>query len=622
MTYWDINKKILCAQYPGLLEEITKERDIDQNQLTAENTVSGNITLKCKGIYIHSNRDPKREAERLAEISCNETARNESANSKCPIIIPGFGLGYMAEAVKKLNPERPLIIIEKYRSILRFAMEQRDLSSLLRMPNIVFICGTNSSAINTALSLFEEPGNERKTPLIMRNRALCGLDAEWYEIAENRIRTWGMRDDVNTATSKRFGKRWVKNLARNLSYIKDKPGINRLAGLAEKDALPVFLAAAGPGLDQCTPYLKEIRERCIIVAVDTSLRFLLHNNINPDFAVVVDPQFWNSKHLDRLLTEKICLIAESAVYPPVLRLRFREIFLCSSLFPLGTFIENQVDPKGELGAGGSVATTAWDFCRILGAKQIFIAGLDLAYPELKTHYRGAAFEEKSNTESFRLNPGETWLLRSLRDAQPFMAKGANNPVLTDKRLSLYAAWFENRFSQYKDIRNLSISSGGLAIAGLENVSVNEILALPKQRKNINNSIENAIKGINSGFYAEENVKKRDLSFDTAVSRLKQGLSQIKTAAEKGLEICKSALKNTLNETEKKKILEKLDKINRDISESSVKEIASFLFPPPEKADENSKTSDPFQNYLETSAKLYLSLAESAEFYLTNVEISG
>jgi hypothetical protein len=143
-----------------------------------------------------------------------------------------------------------------------------------------------------------------------------------------------MRDDVNVATKKKFGKRWIRNLNRNMAAIRDLPGVSRFEGLAAgDDPLPVFLAAAGPGLDGIGSLLPEIYKRCIVVAVDTSLRFLLRNNIEPDFVVVVDPQFWNSCHLNRCESSRTRLIAESAVYPPVLRLPFKESYLCGSLFP-------------------------------------------------------------------------------------------------------------------------------------------------------------------------------------------------------------------------------------------------------------------------------------------------
>ena len=625
MSFWESNSAIISRQYPGLLEEITVEPDLAREDIQVETTAPELPALKIRGIYVHSPRDPLRESIRLAEsLNAAETDNTHSS----PVIILGFGLGYAAEAAGKLFPERPLIIVEKYRSLLKLALELRDMRTLLERRDTVFVPGGSGEGVTSALSLFEKTAgiqlDEQSPPAIIRNRALTGIDEEWYAAIESRIRAWTTRGDVNAATLKKFGKRWIRNLSRNMSCIRDLPGISRLAGLAastqvspDAEALPVFLAAAGPGLDQAGPLLPEISRRCITVAVDTSLRFFLKHKIAPDFALVVDPQFWNNRHLDRCVPQETRLIAESAVYPPALRLPFKEIYLCGSLFPLGSFIEKRVDPKGELGAGGSVATTAWDFARVLGGGEIWTAGLDLAFPSLKTHFRGAAFEEKAITQSSRRIPAETWQVRALRDGLPFHASAAGNTgqVLTDRRLSLYASWFENRFRQYPDVHTYSLSSGGLAINGLENTGENSLLNLRERRNEINRRLADVSSRIETEFFATEETRKRAERYENAVAILRQGLTNIKAAAEEGAEIAEHALNRHTNQSEREKILKNLDETTRAIVNSEVKEVAGFLFPPATDADTKNAPNDPFRAYLESSRSLYRSLAETTEFNL-------
>ena len=613
MSFWEKNREILLKQYPGLFEEITADGDdiLAPEDIKTEITPCGEPSLCVKGIYVHSPRDPLREGQRLAE---------SVSPGYGPVVILGFGLGYAAQAATLVAVElkRPVIIVEKYKNLLRIAFELRDLSDFLSRNRIIFVLGGTGEGITNALGIAGElvPANEttdeKTAPSVIRNRALTGLDEQWYRAVEDRIRTWTMRDDVNMATLKRFGRRWVRNLSRNMSAIRDYPGISRMAGLAAgEEPLPVFLAAAGPSLDRAVSLLREIHRRCIVVAVDTSLRFFVKNGVQPDFVLVVDPQFWNSRHLDRCICESVrtrtALIAESAVYPPVLRLPFENTFLCGSLFPLGAFIENQVDPKGRLGAGGSVATTAWDFARILGGREIWVAGLDLAFPGLKTHFRGALFEERSNSMSNRLNPAETWVVRALRDGLPFKARSVTGgQVLTDRRLSLYAAWFENRFRQHGEVRNLGLFQNGLAITGLETAQAEDLLALPERRDEIDRRLETVVSQIKTDFFEPEETRKRAERYENAVSVLTRGLESIKNAAEEGAAIAQQALKRNLNPSQRNKVLKDLDDITRRITESEVKEVAGFLFPPVEKEDH--PTGDPFHAYLKSSLKLFSSLA--------------
>jgi hypothetical protein len=632
LSFWETNLRLIRRRYPGLAEQLEAgepgpgpEGDEGgwnggEADMKVETAAAGVPTLVIRGLHVHSNRDPVKEARRLAE---------NLENGAGPVLILGFGLGYGAEGAAARCPGRPLIIVERHVPVLKKALETRNLASFLDSNHIVFVLGGTGGGVKAALGLFEHSAEGGK-PGIIKNRALMGLNETWYRDIERHIDTWNSRGDVNAATLRRFGKRWVRNLSRNMEAIRDLPGITPLEGVLgprdEGPEIPDFLAAAGPSLDLAGPILKEIYRRCLVVAVDTSLRFLLKRGVDPDFTLVVDPQYWNSRHLDRLPAPRTRLIAESAVYPPVLRHPCKAVLLCGSLFPLGRFIEDRVDPKGRLGAGGSVATTAWDFARLLGARNIWIAGLDLAYPELKTHFRGALFEDRALGESNRRAPAETWSVRALRNGQPFRAPsgiaGDAAGVLTDRRLSLYAAWFENRFRRFPEIRNYRLSPQGLAVRGLEEASPQALLALPDRRDEIDRRLNRVFAGMETGFYAAETARLRGERFEKARQTLLEGLEHIKAAAEGGAHIAEQALNRT-PPPEPGKVLAALDETLRAVTESEVKEAAGFLFPPPDEGNEKpGGGEDSFRAYLMSSVKLYRALAEAAAYNLRELTRSG
>jgi len=648
LSHWKANSTVLRKIYPGLLEELLRYKrlpvkdGVDNGEPKVETASSGMPTMLINGRYVHSPRDPAREGQRLAEACLSSSTLG--GGDDAPVLVLGFGLGYAAEAINRLAPQRPLVIVEKNPGLLRRAFELRDFSRFLSRPGIAFVPGGEGDGAIMALSFFEKVGSNGQTrsgqshsghthaprgrsPLILRNRTLTGIDEQWYSAAENRVRAWATQGDVNKATLKKFGKRWIRNLTSNMTAIRDLPGISGLAGLASKGeqaAIPVFLAAAGPGLDDVGRLLPEIRKRCIVVAVDTSLRFFRRNEIEPDFAIVVDPQFWNSRHLDRCATgRRAKLIAESAVYPPALRLPFGGTFLCGSLFPLGAFIEKRVDPKGLLGAGGSVATSAWDFCRTLGAGEIWVAGLDLAFPGNKTHFKGALFEEKALAESDRLKPAETFLHTALRSGVPFMAPSASGgKVLTDRRLSLYASWFENSFQANPDIRNYRLmrdggNQGGIAIPGFQPAWMESLLALPERRAEIDARLDATFCRIETEFQGEEETRQRHRRYEDALATLRFGLERIKACCREGEILATEALRNGSSPAEREKTLAALGEINRAIAKSEVREIAGFLLPEEAlgeiatKAGPLSVNDDTFCGYLESSLRLYQALAEAS-----------
>jgi hypothetical protein len=561
---------------------------------------SGEPSLKINGTLVHSARDPRREARRLAEAALGSACH-------AAVIVLGFGLGYSAEEAARLLPENVIVIVEKQLEIFCAALEARDLTGFFEKKTPIFILGAEAAAINSALVLVRTVG------AVIRNKNILALDAEWAAETERAIETWKNKDAINEATLRRFGKRWVRNLGANLGAMRDLPGTARLAG---RFPFPVFLAAAGPSLDEVRPHLAGIRERCVIVACDTALRFLERAGAHPDFTVSVDPQYWNVRHLDRTALEKTCLIAESSVYPPVLRGgRQARQFLCSSFFPLGQYFEKAVGIKGALGAGGSVATSAWDFARSLQSGDtpddavfpLFTAGLDLAFPNAQTHFRGAFFEERALWLQQRLKPAETHAFHALRDGQPFFAAAATGGrVLTDKRLSLYARWFESQRTARTN--NYSLSREGLLIKGFTITDVQTILSLPKRRAEIDRYKDALFAEIDAVWNNEEAKRIRIHHFNEAKNNVAAALKELRDTASGALQIAENILQNGAKPAEQT-VLRALEKANGDIKNNRAKDIAGFLFPRIETFE-----GQPAPR-LESSAAFYRAMRDAAEFNL-------
>jgi hypothetical protein len=621
----DRNFNVLSKLYPRLAEELKREDPREdrpnpsgvpeEDEIRIEAGPSGYPALLVGGRHVHSPRDPVREAERLTGFLAGES----SGGPRTPIVILGFGLGYTAEAAAKAAPGRPLVIVESRKALLRRALEERDLSSFLTGNTLVFVVGgSGESAVRAALGLFAAAG----PPAVIRNRALMAADETWYAGVERGIRSYTGRTQVNSATLRRFGRRWVRNLGRNLEAIRDLPGIARLEGILAASAaagtrpqggIPVFLAAAGPSLDRAAPLLGEIRKRCVITAVDTSLRFLLRRGAAPDFVVSVDPQYWNFRHLDRCAAPESWLVTEPSVYPPALRHCFRGIFLCRSNLPLGRFIEDRVDPKGALGAGGSVAASAWDFARVLGAPAVWIAGLDLAFPELKTHFKGALFENRSHGESRRFAPAETWALRALRDGEPFSAPGSGGMVLTDRRLSLYASWFENRFREFPAVKNYRLGNQGLLIPGLESVEAEAILDLPERREEITALLEGVYGKIEEEF--RRGGEDRARCYRDAKKNLLAGLETVRAEAAAAAALAQDcpAGEGPSPASWEEGIRQRLEEARRNINSSEVKAAAVFLLPPELWGDVQGPAEGAFTPY--RTGQSFRALAEAAEYQI-------
>ena len=129
--------------------------------------------------------------------------------------------------------------------------------------------------------------------------------------------------------------------------------------------------------------------------------------------------------------------------------------LISSLFPLGKYFESLVGEKGQLGAGGSVATTAWDLARFIGCKPIIMAGLDLGFPQNQTHCPETFFETLKLIESNRFHPASSATFKYQYSANPFWVKANNGDrTITDQRMQIYNWWFESQFNHQSCLQSI------------------------------------------------------------------------------------------------------------------------------------------------------------------------
>jgi hypothetical protein len=613
--FWEKNIVSLKKSFPALAERLEQFRQDDTAGAAPEyfrasvgitGTASGEVSLKINGVLAHSARDPRREARRLADAALH--AGSPGMTVPGAVIILGFGLGYSAEEAARIAPEKAIVIVEKRLEIFCAALGARDFAGFFEKKGLVLVLGADAAAINTALSLVGTVG------AVILNKNILALDGEWARETGRAIETWKNKDAVNEATLRRFGKRWVRNLGANLDAIRDLPGTASLSG---RFPFPVFLAAAGPSLDGIKPHLTEIYQRCVIVACDTALRFLERADVHPDFTVSVDPQYWNARHLDRTAPEKTCLIAESSVYPSVLRGGGHgRQFLCSSFFPPGAYFERAVGLKGALGAGGSVATSAWDFARLLqprensndGVLPLFTVGLDLAFPRYKTHFKGAFFEERTLWLQNRLKSAGTYAFHALRDGQPFTAPAAGGGVvLTDRRLSLYARWFESHCAGRA--YNYSLSREGLLIKGFTLTGIETILALPKCRAEIDIYKTNIFTELDTNRDNEEAQQARIYNFNAAKKNIGGALKELCGTAHDALRIVDNETRNGVK-TPERIIFDKLEKANDIIKNNMAKDIAGFLFPRAEAME-----TEAAGHRLESHANFYRAIIDAAEFNL-------
>lgn len=569
--------------------------------LKIENARNGSPTAIENALALHSKYNPEREASQLVSSFSLE-------NSQVALFL-SFGLGYSPIAFAQQFTSVPIVIIENNIEYLFQALSVLDWTPVFEHEKLIF-------AINAPTEIIESIINQYKSNQIhiFTTPAQTAHCKEYAEAIKEIIKKNEQKENINTNTLEKFSHLWLSNSCRNLHFLEKLDGIQKFSGLNNKLAhnLPFIVLAAGPSLSTILPYLKELKKRSIIVCVDTALHSCLSIGVEPDFIVLVDPQYACAMHLEFLEAPNSILITESAAWPSVFRFNCKEIILCSSLFPIGQYFEKYLGHKGKLGAGGSVSTTAWDFARICGAKQIYIAGMDLGFPGKQTHIRGSQFEEREHRISNRLNSSETQSTAALMSAYPSYSTDYNgNKILTDKRMSLFSWWFENNClqAQREGVKTYSLTKESLAIKNIYPAEVQSILSLPDlsedKEKFFILATENA---------TTANDNKSENGFEAIYSSFINHLEKLESLSKKGINLCDKAIKNRLKAPE---VFAELAYIDKQIMNSDAKDAAALVFPTERKMKELTANlpSDPQLKSLYYSKIIYSELQKAIREYL-------
>ena len=483
-SIWNKNFTAFQKRFPQLAQMTGCQPVAPESIWKLESAKNGMISASEGGVRLHSAYNPEREA--------SGAVGREEVFQKSAIVFYGFGLGYhVIECAKQLKARGAatltsatcprLVLIEPDLAHFFAAMSVLDWTSVFEIENLIIAVGAPAESV---LPLLEDTsqvniGNTGVSDAYFFDiPAFTAHAAPYFDTLRSIIKRNQRKNEINAATLKKFGRLWCHNSLKNLKQLENCAG---LAGLESKAAgLPFLILGAGPSLESILPYLKELSKRAVTICVETSLHTLLRAGLQPDFILLTDPQFWAYRHIAALKAPQSILITEVSAYPSVFRFDCKKKLLCASQFPVGQYFEAKLGIKpGDLGTGGSVSSSAWNFAHFCGAKEIFTAGLDLAFPEKQTHIKGSSAEQTWHTLSSRLTPADKYTSASLYSANATSGKDyRGNPVLTDSRMKMFAWWFESRLAACPETKTYTLCPQGLAVPGIIPADIPALLDRP------------------------------------------------------------------------------------------------------------------------------------------------
>ena len=542
------NIKAYPIDFLNLLKDKNYNLDISLQIIeTKSKKYSAKVFKDGKSIFLHSAYDPEKEANTLIKEIENDTDL---------IFIFGIGAGYLINAVKKLNVN--IAVIEPSIKFFNLLIDNFKLDKILEDNITFFIGGDDIEDIEKFISI----ANTKKVKFFI-TRSYANLFGEEALFYQQKVLSIVDKKIININTISRFDKLWAYNIASNVAEISTHYGANKFFDKYKN--IPAVIVSAGPSLEKNIRKLKEIKNKALIIAVDTAMKPLFSHNISPHFVITIDPQKKNSKYFRNVDFKDSVLIAESSVDKEAIDSFNGAIYFINSIFPLAKYFMEELGNRGDITAGGSVSTAAYDFAIRIGANPIIMVGLDLSFPNYQTHIKGSYHEENFFTEIYKLDSYDSRIYKVLIAGNLREEKNIyNEKVWTDSRFDMYKNWYEEQCLKYNQIKFYNATEGGIVINGMENINLEELI---QKFNDIDINIDRNDRNIERKNEILTNIKNGLIKIEGEISKIKPYILN-------ALELCEKINEDLKRHRKVDKLLESLNEY--DIKILNISKVNEFL----------------------------------------------
>jgi len=357
------------------------------------------------------------------------------------LLLYGLGMGFHIKALSDmLTPEQRLHIVECNPSLIKIAFENTDISETLKKSNITF---TPLTDFNNAIFTIQNLLKKEDITFICHEPSLRIIPDNFSEL----------KDIFETFIVRR------RSLTVHGTNLSDNQKINLTKGYKNggkifKDMFkdkPAIIVSAGPSLEINGHMLKKVKDRAKIISVGRAMRYLKSIGVKPDFTIISDPLETILNQLDPNEKE-IPLLFLSTVHPNVEKYKGPKYILFEDL---SDCIKTKEEKSFAINVGGSVATAALSFGKLLGCNPLILIGQDLCFHSNKMH------------------SGEKDTFLTLKSSK--IVKGIDgNEYPSATNLYEYLKWFRKFARKHPELRLINCTAKGAYIDGFEHKSLDEI----------------------------------------------------------------------------------------------------------------------------------------------------
>ncbi len=463
-----------CApETARLIGETAPETDV-VFEIAPDGGLTGTLGAGTGARRLASGRRPLDEAARFAE-------RFVTAESGVAVVL-GFGLGHHVRAVaEKLGRTGVVVVFEPDIALLRAVLERVDMTDAFEEANIAILTRADSGAISEAL-LGAEVAVSLGVKVLEHGPSGPRLGARGARFAE-AFTTTVRAVRANVVTTLMQTETSLRNGLMNLDWYASVPGIAGLTACAQ--GKPAVVVSAGPSLARNMQLLAEpgVRDRVVIVAVQTVLRQLLDAGIRPHFVMALDHHEISRRFYEGLTAadvEGVTLIVEPKANPAILEV-YPGAIRCVHDEILTKVLGSGFAHDGcGIAPGATVAHMAYSVARHIGCEPVILIGQDLGYTDGQYYAPGAAIHDVWAGELNEFNTLETMEWQRIVRNRAHLCEATDHlgrKVYTDEQMSAYLVQFERVFEADAAMGRTTIDAteGGVAKRGTQAMPLAEAL---------------------------------------------------------------------------------------------------------------------------------------------------
>lgn len=403
------------------------------------------------------------------EVLATKWFKNVRANWDLDAQLHMYGLGtgcFARTFLKMARKDCSIVVFEPSYAIFKKVIEEYDISDILLDTRFRLVFGPMLREISIK-GFYESIISYADTRTMsfscyLNYTQLFPKNCDEYLDALMSVQSFAAS---NQYVNSRFGLDFNNNLFSN--YKLQFPNSYSMSSLknilADREDIPVIVVAAGPSLDKNIEFLKEAKNKSIIIAADTALRPLGRNGIIPDIAVALDGKK-DARYMSEEATREVPLVCELRTGRDILNAhKGRKYFIGGDRTPVGKYCKEKGIEIPDIPTGASVANLCFSVGLYFGCKTLIFVGQDLAYTDAKTHSQSTVRGEVHTKEE---------------DLQ-HVVWGEDiygNPIRTSGEFIIYKEWFEEHMTINPTVKYIDSTEGGIYIKGTEVMPLKDSIA--------------------------------------------------------------------------------------------------------------------------------------------------